>query len=138
MARSSADPVRSRTADHVNRRIDDAMLASMERFVGRPEGAISYRIRRLDRERDVERVLEANAATLTLGAVLAGVFVPRRWLLLAGVVPAFLLQHAVQGWCPPVEVVRRWGARTRREIDLERTAMIGVGVTASAGRTVPW
>lgn len=30
------------------------------------------------------------------------------------------LQHAVQGWCPPVPVFRRLGIRTAREIDLER------------------
>ena len=46
-----------------------------------------------------------------------------RWLLLSGLVPAFLLQHAVQGWCPPIAVLRRFGFRTRGEIDAERTAL---------------
>jgi hypothetical protein len=26
----------------------------------------------------------------------------RKWLILPGIVTAFLFQHAVQGWCPPV------------------------------------
>jgi hypothetical protein len=47
----------------------------------------------------------------------------RRWLVLTAVVPAFLLQHAVQGWCPPIEVFRRRGTRTRGEMDAERTAI---------------
>jgi hypothetical protein len=49
--------------------------------------------------------------------------VDRRWYLLAGVVAGFLLQHAVQGWCPPVPVFRRWGFRTAAEIDEERYAL---------------
>jgi hypothetical protein len=37
------------------------------------------------------------------------------WLLLPGVVAAFLLQHAIQ--VPPVPVFRRLGFRTQTEID---------------------
>jgi hypothetical protein len=36
---------------------------------------------------------------------------------------AFLFQHAVQGWCPPVPILRRLGYRTAREIDDERAAL---------------
>jgi hypothetical protein len=68
-------------------------------------------------------VLEANASALALAGVLLGATVSRRWLLLAGVVPAFLLQHALQGWCPPLEAIRRLGVRTRGEIDVERAAL---------------
>jgi hypothetical protein len=38
-------------------------------------------------------------------------------------VTAFLFQHALQGWCPPVPVLRRLGFRTMREIDTERYAL---------------
>jgi len=38
-------------------------------------------------------------------------------------VTAFLLQHAVQGWCPPLPVLRRLGFRTAREIEVERNAL---------------
>ena len=38
-------------------------------------------------------------------------------------VGGFLLQHAVQGWCPPVPVFRRLGVRTQTEIDEERYAL---------------
>jgi hypothetical protein len=34
-----------------------------------------------------------------------------------------LFQHAVQGWCPPVPLLRRLGYRTSREIDIERVAL---------------
>lgn len=35
----------------------------------------------------------------------------------------FLLMHAVQGWCPPIPVLRRFGVRTTFEIDRERNAL---------------
>jgi hypothetical protein len=38
-------------------------------------------------------------------------------------VTAFLFQHAVQGWCPPLPILRRLGFRTASEIDTERYAL---------------
>jgi hypothetical protein len=35
----------------------------------------------------------------------------------------FLLQHAVQGWCPPLPLLRRLGVRTADEINEERYAL---------------
>lgn len=117
------DRVRAHTADHVNARLDEERVRSVATHVGASPSEVTKRLEELDREWDVERVLEANAATLTVLAVGLAALSSRRWLLLAGAVPAFLLQHAVQGWCPPIEVIRRLGVRTRREIDAERTAL---------------
>lgn len=44
---------------------------------------------------------------------------------MAGIVPAFLFQHALQGWCPPIELFRFLGRRSRNEIDAESTALRG-------------
>jgi hypothetical protein len=55
---------------------------------------------------------------VTLGAT-----VDRRWFALPAVIGAFLLQHAVQGWCPPLPVFRQLGFRTASEIDYERYAL---------------
>ncbi|MCA9457611.1 MAG: hypothetical protein KC587_13175, partial [Nitrospira sp.] len=33
------------------------------------------------------------------------------------------LQHAIQGWCPPVPLFRRMGIRTTHEIQQERHAL---------------
>jgi hypothetical protein len=49
--------------------------------------------------------------------------VDRRFLALPAAVLGFLLQHAVQGWCPPVPVLRRLGFRTQTEIEDERHAL---------------
>lgn len=81
------------------------------------------RLRELDQEWDIERTLEANAATLALVGVVLGATNDRRWLWLPGLVTGFLLQHAVQGWCPPLPILRSLGVRTNREIDAERVAL---------------
>jgi hypothetical protein len=81
------------------------------------------RLDELDREWDIERALEANAAAVSLIGLALGRLVSRRWYFLPTAVATFLLQHAVQGWCPPVGLFRRYGVRTQREIDEERYAL---------------
>jgi len=49
--------------------------------------------------------------------------VDRRFALVPLVVGGFLLQHALQGWCPPLPIFRRYGVRTQTEIDYERYAL---------------
>jgi hypothetical protein len=68
----------------------------------------------------VVRALEVNASTLASTGLLLGVTVNRKWLVLPGVVLSFLLQHGLQGWCPPLPILRRSGVRTRGEIDREK------------------
>jgi hypothetical protein len=77
----------------------------------------------LDAEWDIERMLEANAATVSLVGLTLGATIDHRWFMLPAVVAGFLLQHAVQGWCPPVPLLRRVGFRTPTEIDYERYAL---------------
>jgi uncharacterized protein (TIGR01244 family) len=114
--------VAQNTPDEINRRIARDIEASIRWHALYP-GEIDRRLDELEREWDIERVLEANAATIALGGVLLGAFVDRRWLVLPAAVTAFLLQHAIQGWCPPVPMFRRLGIRTAAEIDRERYAL---------------
>jgi len=81
------------------------------------------RLKELDEEWDVERALEFNAAALATSSIVLGVFGRKRWFLLAAVVTGFLAQHALQGWCPPLPILRRLGMRTAYEIDQERYAL---------------
>ena len=132
------DRVRRHSADEVNAELDDQRLLDVAGYVGATPAMVSHRIGELDREWDVERMLETNAAAITLVSIGLAATHSKRWLLLTAVVPAFLLQHALQGWCPPLEVLRRVGVRTRREIDAERTALKALrgdfdGVSAAGG-----
>lgn len=40
---------------------------------------------------------------------------------MTGAVGFFLLQHALQGWCPPLPIIRKIGVRTAEEINQEKT-----------------
>jgi hypothetical protein len=111
------------TAPEVNRRIRRQTLANLARYRNAGPEAIRRRLDELDHEWDIERAIEANAAGVALAGLALGVLVDRRFLLLPAAVAAFLLQHALQGWCPPVPVLRRLGFRTAREIFEERLAL---------------
>lgn len=116
----------TRVAEHSSEAISWSNRADIERrirhFAERPD-RIDQRLRELDREWDIERTLEANAATPALTGTVLGATRDHRWLYLSGGVAAFLLQHALQGWCPPVPILRRLGIRTTQEINAERTAL---------------
>lgn len=111
------------TAEHVNERIRRQTEGNIARAAIAGPEAINRRLEELDREWDIERTLEANASGVALVGLGLGAFVDRRWFILPAVVAGFLLQHAIQGWCPPVPLFRRLGVRTQTEIEDERHAL---------------
>jgi hypothetical protein len=117
-----AERVPRDTEEEVNRRIQAEIERSVRWHATRPE-RIARRLCELDAEWDIERAIEANASTLALAGIVLGARGSRSWLLLSALASAFLLQHALQGWCPPVPVLRRLGFRTAREIERERRAL---------------
>lgn len=120
--RRPADRVARNTPIEVNRKIGRQTEMRLAYFAAHPE-EIPRRLAELDSEWDIERALEANAAGLSLLGVALGVTRGARYLLLPFAVSAFLMQHAVQGWCPPVSVLRRLRFRTAREIEHERAGL---------------
>ncbi|MGZ8260730.1 MAG: hypothetical protein ACXWUL_09285 [Caldimonas sp.] len=91
----------------------------------------------MKREWDIERCLETGASSLTIIGSALGVAVDRKWFLLPMGVAAFLLQHALQGWCPPLPVFRRLGVRTAEEINEERYALKALKGDFSRGSAPP-
>ena len=122
MVSATRSRVPRHTAEHVNRRIQQEMEDRVE-YYAEHRDEIDERLAALDREWDIERTLEANAAGFAFTGVVLGAFVDRRFLILPAAVTAFLMQHAVQGWCPPLPVFRRRGVRTATEIETERYAL---------------
>ena len=119
----TTDRVRAQTADRLNDEIDQRTKRRLVRAAGAPPAVLSRLIADLDEEWDIERWLETNASILALAGTLLGRFVNKKFLLVPCLVLPFLLQHALQGWCPPVPFLRRKGVRTRREIDAEKYAL---------------
>jgi len=119
----TADRVRASSSQAINRHIDREIEARVRRYSARSREDITRRIWELDREWDIERVLETNASALAFTGLFLGAKYDRRWFWLPAIVLPFLFQHAIQGWCPPVPILRRLGVRTRREIDREKYAL---------------
>ena len=115
--------VRANTPAEVNWRIDQRIEENVRRYAEKPPEQIARRIWELEQEWDIERVLQAMASSLSLLGIALSLTRSRRWIILPGVVLSFLLLHAIQGWCPPVPVLRRLGVRTREEIERERLAL---------------
>jgi len=122
MARAH-DRVRAHTAPDVNRRIDQETQRRVEKYAHRSARELTRRIEQLDREWDIERILELNASVLAFSGLCLGVTQNRKWLLLPGLVLPFLFQHAMQGGCPPLPILRRLDVRSRKEIDREKYAL---------------
>ena len=123
MIPSTARRVPENTAGRVNDEIRRRTEESIARCAAAGPEAIDRRLSELDREWDTERTLEANAATLTTVGAGRALLGARRIALGPLVVGGFLLQHALQGWCPPLPVFRRYGVRTQTEIDYKRYAL---------------
>ncbi len=119
----TGDRVRAHTSEEIQAGIDREASRRVEHLAGASEQQLTARLDELSREWDVERALEVNASTLILvSATIAAVKTRSGWFLLPAVVAAFLLQHGLRGWCPPLPLLRRLGFRSLREIDAERTA----------------
>jgi hypothetical protein len=120
---AKGDAVRAKTKPEVQRKIDKKIREQIIHYASQPKEVISRRIYELEREWDIERMLEANAATIGLASLVWGITRSRKCLAITATALGFLMMHAAQGWCPPVPVLRQLGIRTRREIDRELFAL---------------
>jgi hypothetical protein len=115
--------VTDNTADRINQRIRAQMQSRVAECAERGPEEIYHRLRELDAEWDIERTIETMASSFTLAGLFLGLTVNRKFLIFPVAVAGFLLQHSLQGWCPPIPVLRRLGFRTAEEIAQERYAL---------------
>jgi hypothetical protein len=119
------DRVVANTDPSINARIQRRAEERVGWLAKHPE-LIGERLSELDREWDIERWLETMSAGLSLAGLAMALRGKRRGLLLPLAVQGFFLQHAIQGWCPPLPLLRKMGVRTQREIDEERYALLDI------------
>lgn len=123
MLPTTTERVPLNTKNEINERIRCQTEENVALYAARGPAAIDRRLKELEKEWDIERLLEANASTAVLIGVTLGTTVDKRFFALPAIVAGFLLQHALQGWCPPLPVFRRLGYRTQSEIEEERYAL---------------
>jgi len=123
MLAATQDRVRQNTSASVNEAIDRQIEECVSQCAAKGRHAIDERLAALEREWDIERVLETNFASVVLAGTALTLGVHRRWALFPAVAAGFMLQHVMQGWCPPLVFLRRMGVRTASEIDREKYAL---------------
>lgn len=115
--------VQRHTCHNSNMQIRENTINCIIAYKDSSEEALTERINCLDYEWDTERVLETNAASIVLASSVLGFMKSKKFFLLTGAVGLFLLQHALQGWCPPLPLIRKLGIRTAEEIENEKTVL---------------
>lgn len=124
MISDTATSVAQNSAPQANAKIQHDMEQRLAAFQSDDKRAlITSRLQQMNGEWDVERTLQTNFATLSLVGLALATQLNRKWHVLASGVPAFMVQHALQGWCPPLPVLRKLGVRSAREISNERFAL---------------
>jgi hypothetical protein len=114
--------VSEQSSQQSNDRIDRELQQNVIRYSRGGITSIDHRLADLEHEWDIERTLQTNFAVVTMVGVALSALVDRRWILFSAAAAGFMVQHALQGWCPPVPIFRRLGFRTSDEIDNERYA----------------
>ncbi len=122
MTATSANRISEQSTPAVNDRIRRETDASVAFYARHPE-LIDQRLHELDQEWDTERVLELNSSALSLVGMIVSATVSRKWLVLPMAVQGFFLQHGIEGYCPPLPMIRRLGVRSQVEIEKERHAL---------------
>lgn len=115
--------VENNTADSLERRFDEQLESNINKYAGAGVEEIDQRLRELDSEWNIERIIEIEAPTMIgLGAVL-GAAVNRSWFALSAMAASMVILHNMQGWYPMLPLFRRLGIRTQNEIEQERSAL---------------
>jgi hypothetical protein len=117
------DRVKEASPSSVNEKIERETWRTVGSYSNRSTAEISARIKELNKEWDIERYLGVNMSTLALIGVALTYFVHINWLILPAIVLVFFFQHSVQGWCPPLPILRLFKIRTRKEIEQEKYAL---------------
>ena len=117
------DNVRRHTPPRLNQKIDQAMMKRILEFSRKSPQEISARIKELDQEWDLERIVETGAGTVALTGVLMSGLKSRKWLVVSAATLGVLLQHSLTRRSLPIKGLRALGVRTRREIEAEKYAL---------------
>jgi hypothetical protein len=116
------DKIRSAYNSDINRKIDRQIEENIRKYTYQGSYEISERIKDLEAEWDIERILHLNLAGLALAGMALSVK-NKNWLLFSGTMISFVAYHVIKGWTPPLMLLRKLGYRTRKEIEFELYAM---------------
>lgn len=111
------------TSQILERRFDEQLRGSISEYIGADRQALDRRMRELDSEWNIERVIETEAPAMIGLGIALGALSNRKWFALSAMAASMVLLHNVQGWYPLLPIFRRMGIRTQQEIENERMAL---------------
>ena len=119
---AAIDRARRHTSQSVLRRIDDDAASRLVETAEHPRSA-AERLEKLEREWDLDRVIETEASIVGLVGLALGTSVRREFLALPLLAAGGVLLYALSGRYPLLPLFRRVGVRTAGEIAKERYAV---------------
>ncbi|WP_277679785.1 YgaP family membrane protein [Gracilibacillus dipsosauri] len=119
----TTERVQLNTSPLVNKKITHKTELNISKYLNEDNQEILKRLKSIEQEWDTERILETSAASFILLGTYLGIKRNQKWHLFSGFISFFLLQHSLQGWCPPLPLIRKLGVRTANEINEERNAL---------------
>lgn len=111
------------TAPAVNLKLQAQLKESISKYIGADRSQIDRRLGELDREWDVERLIEAEAPVTIILGISLGLLHDRKWFAVSAFAATMVIFHSVQGWYPMLPLLRRMGIRSQAEIEQERHAL---------------
>ena len=114
--------VRRLTVESINEKLRTDAEERVAYYANHPD-QIDRRLRELDEEWDIERVIETEGAATVLTGLVFGAVFSRKWYALAAFAGSMLLMHNLHGSYPLLPLFRRLGVRTAPEIAAERYAL---------------
>ena len=123
MVAPPVEKIENSSDSHIKEQIRGETSERLAKFENANPHDLTYRLVELDREWDVERVIEFAFSGAVLGGIAMSKLSNRKWILFPCLAGGFMMQQILAGWCPPYLVLRRLGFRTAAEINRERMAL---------------
>ncbi|HKQ39458.1 MAG TPA: hypothetical protein VJ063_15380 [Verrucomicrobiae bacterium] len=123
MISETANDAFSGQEDQSVEQIDAKIEQNIRFYATQSPDAISKRIEELDQECDLDRSMALYGSGIGLGTILFSFIGGKKWLVVGGTALGFLLKHCLDGTSPVVPLLRKFGVRTRSEIDREKYAL---------------
>jgi len=123
MISQAANDVFTDQKGQFSEQIDARIEQNIRFYATQPPEVISRRIEELDEEHDLDQTMALYGSGIGLGSILLSFIGGKKWLFVGGITLGFLLKHALDGTSPYVPLVRKFGVRTREEIEREKYAL---------------
>lgn len=123
MPATTTERVRNNTAPAQREQFEQQLRRNIAHYMTADKHQIDQRLAELDREWNVERMIEVEAPIMIgLGALL-GLTRSPKWFGLSVFAAGMVIVHNTQGWYPLLRIFQRMGIRSQQHIEEERSAL---------------